>query len=461
MSIITYNGESKVIKRICELLDTMTGISFVVVQTLPTTDIQTNVIYLVPKQSAEVDNIYDEYINTDGTSQGWELIGTTEIDLTNYVQFSDLSTVATSGDYDDLIDKPTITDDKVKQTNTTASGGYRVLLSKTASDTEETDGVLKSSALRLNPNTGNVYIDRSHTDTSVKNEFLQIGNSIADGNQGANAGSIILYGKDEYYGRFYDNNNRLTANRTYEPPNKSGVLMLDSDIDNAICNIWNFLRFPYYNASPRTTNGITFTVDSDGNIIANNTATGTATFNLRASGENFIMPRNATYKLSGCPSGGSDSKYRLRIGFQTSGGTNLDTYYDYGEGVTFQIPSTASRAYIQAQVLTGQTATNLTFRPKLERLSEWVDLGSQAKRTETTLTEQYSELMFEINYFGNGYINKIHILRDELTSNPLDFITFSYGVNNFEVIAWLDGNSIKFQYDSTNASDIVKLYAKA
>ena len=108
MSLIEYNGESKVIKRICELLDTMSGINFEVVQTLPLVDISTSTIYLVPKQSAEVDNIYDEYINTDGTSQGWELIGTTEIDLTNYVQFSDLSTVATSGDYDDLIDKPTI-----------------------------------------------------------------------------------------------------------------------------------------------------------------------------------------------------------------------------------------------------------------------------------------------------------------------------------------------------------------
>jgi len=108
MSLIEYNGESKVIKRICELLDTMSGINFEVVQTLPLVDISTSTIYLVPKQTAEVDNIYDEYINTDGTSQGWELIGTTEIDLTNYVQFSDLSTVATSGDYDDLIDKPTI-----------------------------------------------------------------------------------------------------------------------------------------------------------------------------------------------------------------------------------------------------------------------------------------------------------------------------------------------------------------
>ena len=108
MSLITYNGESKVIKRICELLDTMSGINFEVVQTLPLVDISTSTIYLVPKQTAQTENIYDEYINTDGTSQGWELIGTTEIDLTNYVQFSDLSTVATSGDYDDLIDKPTI-----------------------------------------------------------------------------------------------------------------------------------------------------------------------------------------------------------------------------------------------------------------------------------------------------------------------------------------------------------------
>ena len=108
MSLITYNGESKVIKRICELLDTKSGINFEVVQTLPLVDISTSTIYLVPKQTAQTENIYDEYINTDGTSQGWELIGTTEIDLTNYVQFSDLSTVATSGDYDDLIDKPTI-----------------------------------------------------------------------------------------------------------------------------------------------------------------------------------------------------------------------------------------------------------------------------------------------------------------------------------------------------------------
>lgn len=58
--------------------------TYIVAQTLPTTDISTHAIYLVPKESATVGDYYDEYINTTGTSAGWEHIGTTEIDLSNY-----------------------------------------------------------------------------------------------------------------------------------------------------------------------------------------------------------------------------------------------------------------------------------------------------------------------------------------------------------------------------------------
>lgn len=55
-----------------------------VVQSLPTTDISTHTLYLIANQSATVGDIYDEYINLDGTTAGWELIGTTAIDLSNY-----------------------------------------------------------------------------------------------------------------------------------------------------------------------------------------------------------------------------------------------------------------------------------------------------------------------------------------------------------------------------------------
>ena len=65
---------------------------FISVATLPTTDIDTKAIYLVPSSDPEAGNIKDEYINTDGTSAGWELIGLTAIDLSGYVTDAELTT---------------------------------------------------------------------------------------------------------------------------------------------------------------------------------------------------------------------------------------------------------------------------------------------------------------------------------------------------------------------------------
>ena len=50
------------------------------VSVLPTTDIQTNVIYLVPNGESTVSNVKNEYIRQNNQ---WELIGTTEVDLSN------------------------------------------------------------------------------------------------------------------------------------------------------------------------------------------------------------------------------------------------------------------------------------------------------------------------------------------------------------------------------------------
>ena len=60
------------------------GLQPSVVQELPTQNISTSTIYFVPASDPSASNYYDEYINLDGTTQGWELIGTTAIDLTDY-----------------------------------------------------------------------------------------------------------------------------------------------------------------------------------------------------------------------------------------------------------------------------------------------------------------------------------------------------------------------------------------
>ena len=56
-----------------------------------------NKIYLVSLDTSEANNIYEEYLYIDNQ---YELIGTTEIDLSNYVTFADLQTYATYTEYE-------------------------------------------------------------------------------------------------------------------------------------------------------------------------------------------------------------------------------------------------------------------------------------------------------------------------------------------------------------------------
>lgn len=74
------------------LVSTLAGIHFEYVATLPTENIQTNAIYLVPKADTQTRNVKEEYINLDGTTSGWEKIGDTDIDLSDYVTITELNT---------------------------------------------------------------------------------------------------------------------------------------------------------------------------------------------------------------------------------------------------------------------------------------------------------------------------------------------------------------------------------
>lgn len=74
-------------------IGSITGLSFEVVQTLPSTG-EAGVIYLVPNSGSGT-NVYDEYVWLT-TSNKFEKIGTTDVDLSNYVQFSDLTAITNS-----------------------------------------------------------------------------------------------------------------------------------------------------------------------------------------------------------------------------------------------------------------------------------------------------------------------------------------------------------------------------
>ena len=131
------------------LIGQIKTIQISVVESLPETG-QSNIIYLVDKTSSQTSNVYDEYIWVDDTSS-FEKIGDTEIDLSNYLtktgdgsnlqvngaalgatitgienDIDGLATVATTGSYNDLTNKPTLppTVHKKIQTMTAATGTF-------------------------------------------------------------------------------------------------------------------------------------------------------------------------------------------------------------------------------------------------------------------------------------------------------------------------------------------------
>lgn len=74
-------------------IGSITGLSFEVVQTLPSTG-EAGVIYLVPNSGSGT-NVYDEYVWLTSSNK-FEKIGSTDVDLSNYVQFSDLTAITNS-----------------------------------------------------------------------------------------------------------------------------------------------------------------------------------------------------------------------------------------------------------------------------------------------------------------------------------------------------------------------------
>lgn len=116
----------------------------------------------------------------------------------------------------------------------------------------------------------------------------------------------------------------------------------------------------------RTVNGMTFTVNEDSSITVNGTATSDTGIVLADSGKTLANLRNGKYILTGCPSGGSDTGYRLQLwNFKMGSGSAKD----YGNGVEFDFANEGGTYNIAIIVISGITVNNLTFYPMLRYAS--------------------------------------------------------------------------------------------
>ncbi len=114
-------------------------------------------------------------------------------------------------------------------------------------------------------------------------------------------------------------------------------------------------------ATSRTVNGVEFTINANGSVTCNRQATGVIYFEINSS---FTLPVGE-FVLTGCPTGGGDSSYRIYI--QTDNITPQKFYTDTGNGVTINNTNADTVYSARILIVTGYSCNNLTFYPMIRK----------------------------------------------------------------------------------------------
>ena len=140
----------------------------------------------------------------------------------------------------------------------------------------------------------------------------------------------------------------------------------------------NLVPFPYVDSS-ETKAGITWTVNDDGSITANGTATAQSVFQCiyrKGEGASLYLQKGNTYTISGVK-GGASGVYSIEIATadkNTGAYIGIGQLYD-GYKIFSNLPYENTRVSICPIIFKGTTVENLTFRPMLE-------LGNKAHEYE-------------------------------------------------------------------------------
>lgn len=157
--------------------------------------------------------------------------------------------------------------------------------------------------------------------------------------------------------------NALKGSKSGATVNIDDISPIEHEIDVSIKSK-NLIPYPYSINGTQTVNGVTYTVNSDGSITLNGTATdGTATLNIFNNTQNPLKLTAGNYTLSGIPadSGASPTTFYLQIYYDGKWGA-----IDVGNGGKITASSTISVSRITLFVKAGVEFSNLTAKPQLE-----------------------------------------------------------------------------------------------
>lgn len=218
------------------------------------------------------------------------------------------------------------------------------------------------------------------------------------------------------------------------------------------------------NTYSQNSSTISFTLNDDGTITVNGTASSAATATLFLYGSQSVAEGNIFKGMiaNGCPSGGATNVYSLVIqGFDTTTPSGGNAYYDIGNEVTIGNDDYA-RVYIRVQNNT--TVNNLTFKPQIRLATDSNSDYQPHADDNQTLTANVTQNAAEISSVKQALTNLEDDVEDikkridvcygfEINgseSNPSSAVTYiadavgftpaamNYGTNAFDYGSWED-----------------------
>lgn len=208
--------------------------------------------------------------------------------------------------------------------------------------------------------------------------------------------------------------NQTLTNRVKGHWSEGGKNLLPFDIADIIASNTGGT----WSGNTYTRKGITFTVNDDGSITCNGTATDIANVEVGSMElSNQLVQSYGTLILTGCPSGGSSTTYQMAL--HTTNGY----IYDRGDGLELTSDMTFDEGGISVQIRSGYTASDLTFYPMIRLASITDDTYEPYAKTNRQLTKDAENITGLIdNEFENGCVNLLNNVASSTTTTDVTWV---------------------------------------
>lgn len=131
--------------------------------------------------------------------------------------------------------------------------------------------------------------------------------------------------------------------------------------------------------------GVSATVNADGTVTLNNTATASNIFPIADSN---LSLKAGTYTFTCLQEPGSDGTFKAWV----SNLGDYNNYFDYGDGVTFTVPNDRSNVYVGIGFASGQVFNNQVFKPMIRLASDSDSTYQPYAETNKQLTDNVTDI---------------------------------------------------------------------